>query len=448
MKKLNKLFVVISIATMLITLTGCNDISNSSNNIDNQPSSIANSTEETNTEGENSKDEAVDKEKLDLLNTLASAKSDESILNFDESTNSVYVNNDVKTDILVIPVQYNDKDIINFNMRGKSSWLVVDPLSFGKLSIEFNDTMEEACKGVYYDGKIYPFSGFCRTFNNGYDPKLFNDEGFYLTDAGKTLYCYSPELDKSINVDRTDFDSYFAYQMKVNVVENDVTIPEGIETISDSAFENKPITSVKFPSTLKIIGNSAFYDTSLKEMSPLPNGLQKIDYGAFKDCDLINSSVIIPDSVTEIGIEVFNSAKISSLTIGKGITEINNCFNYMPSLAEVTIPSNVEKIYGKAFAQCENLHTVIFEDGCTEIIDDSFWNCPTLKTVKLPNTLKKLDMNAFSANDSLEELIIPDNTYIFDSANNKYNPNLKVTYRGTIYTPDNFKEMYKASSKK
>lgn len=101
---------------------------------------------------------------------------------------------------------------------------------------------------------------------------------------------------------------------------HNVTIPDGVTHIIDSAFSNTSISSlilpdtvmvigdnicmdchelekVKFPSNLKKVGQMAFYNCYNLEKAEFPDGLESIDGAAFENCHCLDD-VVIPKSVT------------------------------------------------------------------------------------------------------------------------------------------------------
>lgn len=111
-----------------------------------------------------------------------------------------------------------------------------------------------------------------------------------------------------------DFDGLF-YSLNTNSKRTltSVIIPEGVEEIRQDAFAGcYGLTTVKFPSTLKIIGDYAFNYTSLAGTIEIPEGVTKIGIQAFK-CDTQDANptftkVIIPSTVTEIGSQAFTGS--------------------------------------------------------------------------------------------------------------------------------------------
>ena len=111
-----------------------------------------------------------------------------------------------------------------------------------------------------------------------------------------------------------DFDGLF-YSLNTNSKKTltSVVIPEGVEEIQQDAFTGcYGLTTVEFPSTLKIIGDYAFNYTSLSGTIEIPEGVTKIGTQAFK-CDTQDANptftkVIIPSTVIEIGSQAFTGS--------------------------------------------------------------------------------------------------------------------------------------------
>ena len=108
-----------------------------------------------------------------------------------------------------------------------------------------------------------------------------------------------------------------------------------VTSISASAFANQTsVTSITIPSTVKSIGEKAFYYAGIK-------------------------SVSIPSSVTNIGSSAFEGSSITSVTISEGVRTIGSrAFNNCNSLTTVSIPSSVTTIGTLAFNNCDSLTAI------------------------------------------------------------------------------------------
>ena len=114
----------------------------------------------------------------------------------------------------------------------------------------------------------------------------------------------------------TVFDGY-AFSTNVNNNLISIEIPEGVTEIANSAFSScYSLTSVSFPSTLKVIGYGAFNNTSLtgdgNKNLIIPEGVEEIDMQAFK-CDNSSSNptytkVTLPSTIKSIGSQAFTGS--------------------------------------------------------------------------------------------------------------------------------------------
>ncbi len=96
-----------------------------------------------------------------------------------------------------------------------------------------------------------------------------------------------------------------------------LVIPEGVTEIADYALSGlETLNQVTLPSTLRIIGESAFEGASLDDVK-LPEGLETIGENAFNDAftsvgfgtGTENACIYVPASVTEIGDNAFGSLR-------------------------------------------------------------------------------------------------------------------------------------------
>ncbi len=103
--------------------------------------------------------------------------------------------------------------------------------------------------------------------------------------------------------------------------------------------------------------------------------------GAFQDKAL--TSVVIPSSVTSIGLNAFyECTSLTAVTIPNSVTSIENyTFCYCTSLTAVTIPSNVTSIGEAAFYSCQSLTSVTIGSGVTTIGDYALEQCTSLSSI-------------------------------------------------------------------
>ncbi|MBQ9786446.1 MAG: leucine-rich repeat domain-containing protein, partial [Clostridia bacterium] len=150
----------------------------------------------------------------------------------------------------------------------------------------------------------------------------------------------------------------------LNIAANVQIIPEHLFYESSSTFATK-ITKVIFAdgSNCKTIGDSAFWGcANLK-------------------------SLILPASLTTIGVSTFRATGLTSITIPSGVTELGDCAFYgCSSLASVTIESTETStltIGEYVFANCTSLTSIIIPSSVTSIGDSTFGGCSSLATITI-----------------------------------------------------------------
>ena len=233
-----------------------------------------------------------------------------------------------------------------------------------------------------------------------------------------------------------------------------IVLPDDVVTIREHAFSNSNVASVvfgnslttiddyafsgcsslsceiHFPSTLKRIGQSAFYYCSLLGKLSLPEDLDYIGQFAFYHSGRFTGDLVIPEkikilyehtfecapftgtlvlnNVQEFGEDCFNNypAQMSysgELVIPEGVIEIpTRCFE-LCGFSSVIFPSTLRKIGFSCFYQ-PGLATsggklngqIVFPEGLVSIGTDAFGNNPDINSIVLPNTFQTLGSNAFA----------------------------------------------------
>ncbi len=114
--------------------------------------------------------------------------------------------------------------------------------------------------------------------------------------------------------------------------------------------------NVSVPNTVETIGESAFENNNTVEKVTLPASVKQIEPYAFWGCD-----------------------KLETVTLGSGITEVGDyAFAECKGLSTMTIPSNVRAIGISAFADCVNLTDITIPPEVTDIHETAFDGCAKL----------------------------------------------------------------------
>ena len=277
--------------------------------------------------------------------------------------------------------------------------------------------------GLYGDGTCFPLYDYTLDENNNATITKYN---------GNSWSVYIPE----------DIDGYTVTTIGNSAFEDKnaqfINIPDTVTRIETEAFnECYYLNNIVIPNTVTYIGSSSFYDClSLSDIT-IPTTLEIIDSSTFSGCSSLRS-VIIPDSVTEIGWSAFsNCTNLKDVTLSKSLTtleygafrntviesieipkSLDSCSQASPYNSSYTL-DNVkysDYTYGP-FALCENLKTITFEKGTTQIAQSLFTGCVGLEKITIPDTVTVIESYAFEDCFRLKEVTIPNSvTEIQNSA--------------------------------
>ena len=274
-----------------------------------------------------------------------------------------------------------------------------------------------------------------------------------------------------------------------NCVE-EVTVPEGVKMLSDSAFSGNVLKKVIVPasvtslagafkgyvSDVEIADANTRYTTidgnvyskngeELYQYLPgktekeftVPSNVKKIALGAFWGAKNL-VSVTINENVKEIGSLAFKMCKsLEKVTIKGENTKLGNSVcEYVDSLKTVEITGSVE-IGRLAFQNCRNLVNLNLGEGVTLAADNfgysrAFQNCTALKEVRIPGSVERvytetffgcsLDLlvleegvkyvnkDAFQYTSKIKTVVLPST---MKSVNFSYNNKIEtIYYKGTV----------------
>lgn len=137
----------------------------------------------------------------------------------------------------------------------------------------------------------------------------------------------------------------------LNPVPTTVTIPEGYDRVGDEAFANSLITNINFPTTLTLIGESAFYNCINIASITLNKGLENIGKKAFMGTHL--TALNFPSTLKIIHDEAFRNCYVYDLKFNAGLKFIGKgafaLLNNTHTETTLEIPASMRYIGAIAF---------------------------------------------------------------------------------------------------
>jgi hypothetical protein len=225
-----------------------------------------------------------------------------------------------------------------------------------------------------------------------------------------------PSMPRPLNpggtVDYPEFEIENGVLMHYHGNGGNVIIPNSITKIDDYAFYKSNITSVSIPNSVTNIGNFAFYGCSRLTSITIPNNVTHIGNSAFQQCTNL-TTVTIPNSVRSIGKRAFSYCNnLKSVTIPNGITRIEEyTFEYCWNLSSVIIPNSVTKIESHAF-HATWISSVTIPNSVTSIGESAFSN-NNFTSVMIPNSVTSIGEGPFSYCNNLESIILEEGNQFY-----------------------------------
>ncbi len=176
---------------------------------------------------------------------------------------------------------------------------------------------------------------------------------------------------------------------------------EGLREIGAFAFDMcRELYILELPESIEKIGNFAFQEI-LIDILVIPENLAVIGYGAFGNCKELETLYfnakdcsIEPymNENTELDLDnladasPFFGCSIKEIFLGEGISSIAGTFENCSVLESVIIPDTVSEIGTAAFKNCSSLELAVIPGSVTEIADDAFDGCSNLTILCFENS--------------------------------------------------------------
>ncbi len=219
--------------------------------------------------------------------------------------------------------------------------------------------------------------------------------------------------------------------------------PMGGRIYNPDSMEWDPAPWNKFSETLETvligegvtsIGNEAFKGLSSVSDITLPESLTDLGVGVFQECGPI--SIEIPKGIVNLRFNMFSHSGLTSIKLPEGLVSIERSVFYgCENLKAIELPQSLRDIGEFAFSECSSLSTIKVPEGVTEINNYTFANCTNLVSVDLPESLTSIGDGAFVECKNLPSIKIPKGvTRIHEQYGNTFGACLNLK---SIELPDN-----------
>lgn len=139
----------------------------------------------------------------------------------------------------------------------------------------------------------------------------------------------------------------------------------------------------------------------------VPTGITKIANGVFAEAPV--TKVILPDSVTEIGQNLFSSSEtLEDVKLPSNLTSLKPfTFAGCSSLRRITMPDNITSFPEGLFWGCISLPEIPFRNGMEALEPDVFRDCESITSIQIPPSVKVIKTGALSGCTNLSTIVFP-----------------------------------------
>ena len=203
--------------------------------------------------------------------------------------------------------------------------------------------------------------------------------------------------------------AYLGTSTKVNIASTYNGLP--VTSIYPNAFENTAIKTVVIPDSVTNIGSDAFKECNNLTSIEIPGSVTSIGDGAFSNCPITKATI------STLAISHINKSNLKEVLITSGENIPDSAFSGCGSLTSITILDSVTSIGSAAFVNCSSLTSITIPDSVTSIGACAFGGCSSLTSITIPDSVTSIGIDAFTSCSSLTSITIPDSvTSIGDGA--------------------------------
>ncbi|MBQ0029769.1 MAG: leucine-rich repeat domain-containing protein, partial [Bacteroidales bacterium] len=184
--------------------------------------------------------------------------------------------------------------------------------------------------------------------------------------------------------------------------------PEGTVIVSTSIpFVDSTSTSVYLPLSLRSIGSNAFKGHPALEEVAIHNYVENVGTYAFQGCKSLKKvtydSKLNAVRYSDAAAPFLNCDNLESVIIGENVTALpQRLFQKLPSLSQITIPSNVESIGFNAFYY-SGLKNITLQPGL-KVIGSGAFEGTLIDSIYIPSSVDSIASAAFRGCGSLKTI--------------------------------------------
>ena len=304
------------------------------------------------------------------------------------------------------------------NCLGIQDW---DNYGYVNVVFEENSKLEKIGYGAFdyanIKRMIIPDSVYCIEHDAFFEStleyvKLPNYQGDKEITLGDQIFAYCNNIE--IDMSETNVD-YIPCQFVEGTTVKSIAFPKNLKKIENNAFWKATVPyDLHIPDTVEEIGKQVFYNAKINNIY-FGSGIKTIGEEAFMSAKFAEGcSVFFSDNATDVVIDkyAFTRSNIASINIPSCVKVINEgVFKLCASLSNVNFDDYCEitAIKGETFRECKKLESIAIPDSVEKIETSAFLKCTALTTVDIDalSELKQIGIQAFMSCYALENITLP-----------------------------------------
>lgn len=196
---------------------------------------------------------------------------------------------------------------------------------------------------------------------------------------------------------------------------SDIPIPDGVEILGRDAFSDSAVKNVTLSGNLKAVYSACFWRCYNLEKVIIESNEIEYSYSCFANCYNLQTAGPIGSGcdiefcwTTEIPDYVFSSCNtLTEIIIPDSITSIGMySFSSCTGLSNISLPDNILTISERAFEKCLGFTSMNIPNGVSVIGQYAFFDCTNLAEITIPCSVSSIGDNTFKDCTSLTEIYV------------------------------------------